>query len=60
MKVKAAPGLTCPKENNHRDYIDDQTPFDAPDTTYYRRLVADGSLVLVAGPAPQPAKTKEA
>ncbi len=55
MKVLAAPGLKCPKENNHREYIDDMTPFDAPDTTYYRRLIADGSLV----PA-DTAKTKEA
>jgi hypothetical protein len=60
MKVLAAPGLKCPKETNHRDYIDDKTPFDAPDTSYYRRLVADGSLVKVPDAVPQPAKSKEA
>jgi hypothetical protein len=53
MKVKAAPGLQCPKEDNPREYIgDDDKGQDVPDTTYYRRLLDDGSLVLV------PAKTK--
>lgn len=45
MKVKAAPGLKCPMENRHREYITDSEAVDVPDTSYYRRLVVDGSLV---------------
>lgn len=48
MLVKAAPGLQCPKEENPRDYITDADPaISVPDSTYYRRLVDDGSLVEV-------------
>jgi len=47
MKVLSAPGTQCPKESNPRDYIDDQTPQEVPDTTYYIRLVMEGSLVKV-------------
>ena len=49
MKVQAAPGLLCPTENNPREYITDSTPLDVADSAYYRRLVADGSLMLVTG-----------
>lgn len=45
MKVTAIPGARCPKESNPRDYITDNQPEDVPDSIYYRRLVADGSLV---------------
>lgn len=54
MNVIAAPGIKCPKEENPREYIDDQNPQEVPDTAYYRRLVDDGSLVLVP-----PAKSKK-
>ncbi len=46
MKVKAAPGMRCPKEGKPREFITDSVSVDVPDTAYYRRLVADGSLVL--------------
>ncbi len=46
MKVLAIPGAKCPKEGKPRDYITDQVPVEVPDTSYYRRLIADGSLVL--------------
>lgn len=45
MKVKAAPGTRCPKEGKPRDYITDSTPVDVKGSAYYRRLLADGSLV---------------
>jgi len=48
MKVLAAPGTRCPKENNPREYITDKKPVDVPDSAYYRRLLADGSLVTAA------------
>lgn len=45
MRVKAAPGLHCPKEENPREYIADNEPVEVPDSAYYRRLVDDGSLI---------------
>jgi hypothetical protein len=45
MRVLAAPGTRCPKEGKPRDYITDSTAVTVPDSAYYRRLVADGSLV---------------
>jgi hypothetical protein len=35
-------------EGKPRQYIDDKTPVVVPDSIYYNRLVADGSLI----PAP--------
>lgn len=53
MKVTAAPGLMCPMEGKPREYInDDPKGVVVPDTSYYQRLLDDGSLVLV------PVKTK--
>ena len=53
MKVKAAPGLKCPMEDRPKEYInDDPKGVAVPDTSYYQRLLDDGSLVLV------PTKTK--
>lgn len=45
MKVIAAKGTRCPKEGNPREYITDDVAVDVPETAYYKRLVADGSLV---------------
>jgi len=56
MKVLAKPGAKCPKENNPRDYITDSVPVEVPNSSYYLRLIADGSLV----PAPEATqKTKK-
>ncbi len=52
MKVVAAKGLKCPREDNPRDYITDDAIAEVPESAYYLRLVADGSLV-VAGSAPK-------
>ncbi len=48
MLVKAQPGEKCPCEDNPRTYItDDPQGVTVPDSTYYRRLVDDGSLIPV-------------
>lgn len=47
MRVKATPGLQCPKEQNPREYIgDDDAGVEVEASAYYRRLLDDGSLVL--------------
>lgn len=55
MKVMAAPGTQCPKEDKPRSYITDTVAVDVPETAYYLRLIADGSLVL----APEAAQKKK-
>ena len=45
MKVMAQKGAKCPMEGKPREYITDAKAVDVPDTPYYRRLVADGSLI---------------
>lgn len=48
MLVKSAPGLLTPKEGKPREYVTDAEPGEeVPETTYYTRLVNDGSLVVV-------------
>jgi hypothetical protein len=51
MLVQSVSGSRCPKEGKPREYITDQTPEDVPDSAYYLRLVADGSLVLLEAKA---------
>jgi hypothetical protein len=46
LLVIAYPGLPCPKEENPRDYITDSYPMPVPNTMYYRRRIAEGSLKL--------------
>lgn len=56
MQVKAPTGLKCPMEGNYRKYINDAPAgVTVADTTYYRRLVAQGSLLTI-----QPAVAAEA
>ncbi len=45
MKVIAKPGTKCPKEGKPREYITDAEAVEVPATTYYNRLVKDGSLI---------------
>ncbi len=47
MKVISKPGTKCPKEGKPRDYIGDDAPVEVPSTVFYRRLVRDGSLIVV-------------
>ncbi|QOF68300.1 DUF2635 domain-containing protein [Actinobacillus sp. GY-402] len=46
MKVKATPGVKVPYEDRPYAHIE-QTVVDVPDTTYYRRRIADGDLIKV-------------
>jgi hypothetical protein len=52
MLVRAAPGLKVPKEEQPRDYIEGDTPVTVPESAYYLRRLADGSLLLVIEVAP--------
>lgn len=45
MLVIAKRGTQCPKEGKPREYISDAKAEAVPDTAYYLRLVAEGSLV---------------
>lgn len=47
MKLKSAPGTQCPMEGNPRMYIGNGEGVEVPDTIYYRRLVAEGSLIEI-------------
>ena len=46
MKVKAAPGMKFPREDNARKYITTEA-VTVENTAYYRRAVQDGDLILV-------------
>jgi hypothetical protein len=59
MLVQSVPGSRCPKEGKPREYITDQTPEEVPDSAYYIRLVADGSLIPVAVAAAEEGKEKK-
>lgn len=47
MKVKAAPGVKVPREENARRYITSDTDVTVEDSAYYRRQMAAGDLILV-------------
>ena len=50
--VKAQPGEKCPREDNPRTYItDDIKGAPVEDSAYYRRLIDNGSLVIVTAAA---------
>ena len=59
MKVKAAPGTKCPMEGKPREYITGKEAVDVPGSSYYKRLVNDGSLVLDTSTASAPAPEKK-
>lgn len=58
MKVRAKPGTRCPMEGRPREYITDQAAVKVPDTAYYRRRLAEGSLVPAGSPTKAKAKNK--
>lgn len=61
MRVKTPPGLICPLEGKHREYItDDKQGVEVPDTPFYRRLLDEGSLLPAEQPAVKPAKEASA
>lgn len=53
MLVKSAPGIKVPVEGRARSHIAGPGPVRVPDTAYYRRMVNEGSLVLVSEAAPE-------
>ena len=49
LLVKTNPGEICPREEDPRSYITDNAKgTEVEDTSFYRRLLCDGSLVLVS------------
>lgn len=62
MRVIAAPGLRVPHEGKARTFIDEAPadPVDVPDTTYYRRRVATGELLLASEQISEPATESSA
>lgn len=60
MKVKAAPGVKFPMEDNARKYIT-TAAVEVESSAYYRRAVQDGDLILVTNePATQAEAESEA
>ncbi len=59
MKVIAAKGTRCPKEENPREYITDDVAINVPETAYYKRLIADGSLIEVSSQVEQQSSQAE-
>ncbi|WP_311419632.1 DUF2635 domain-containing protein [Kingella denitrificans] len=59
IKVQAAPGLRVPMAHHPHEYIGDDVPVDVDgDDMYYRRLLADGDLLLAEAPG-EPLKTEK-
>jgi hypothetical protein len=58
MLVKAPAGKICPMELS-RTMITDSDPVMVPDVAYYRRLVAEGSLIVFVEPAAPPAAAQK-
>lgn len=52
MKVIAKKGTRCPMERPAVQYITDNNSVDVKPSQYIRRMLADGSLILVEEPAP--------
>jgi len=58
LLVKAIAGSRCPMEGNPKAYIsDDDKGQEVDNTSYYQRLVAEGSLIKVK-PGPEPKKAR--
>lgn len=47
MKVIAASGYLVPFEERAHNYITEKEAVRVPDNLYYRRLIADGDLIIV-------------
>lgn len=54
MRVIAKKGTKVPRENNYREYITDSESVDVSETSYYNRLLADGSLEAYKEPGSKP------
>ncbi|WP_423197449.1 DUF2635 domain-containing protein [Cupriavidus sp. H19C3] len=58
MKVKAAPGLRVPKEDDPHRYITEDEAVEVPSSAYYLRIVAEGDLIVSNDAADAPKKAK--
>lgn len=47
MQVMSKPGTQCPMEGKPREYIGDAEPMSVPESSYYLRLIDDGSLIRI-------------
>ena len=46
LRVIAKSGCACPREDPRSGVIKDDAAVEVPNTAYYRRRIADGSLLL--------------
>ena len=53
ITVLAREGCTCPRENGVEPVITDLSPVTVPESFYYTRLLADGSLRLADDAIPK-------
>jgi hypothetical protein len=51
LYVMSKPGQPCPRERS-RETISDIAPVAVPNSNYYRRRIADGSLIACDPPKP--------
>lgn len=59
IKVVATQGLRVPLADNPHEYIDDNTPVEVDqDDVYYRRLLAEGDLMIWQEAMPSEKKGK--
>lgn len=47
VRVKAKENTKCPTERNPREYINDSDIVEIELSTYYKRRIEDGSLIIV-------------
>ncbi|MFJ5441754.1 hypothetical protein [Pectobacterium sp. CHL-2024] len=59
IKVKAAPGVQVPREDNGRRYITNEAAVEVVLTAYYQRQLNAGDLIVVNDGAAVAKKGKE-
>ena len=58
MKVKAKPGMRCPREENPTSFITDRA-VEVQNTRFYRKRIAEGSLIDIEVEAAKAKAAKE-
>lgn len=59
IKVIAHKGTKCPMENKPRKYIGSNVPVEVKNSLFYKRLIADGSLMKVENSTKKEVSIKE-
>lgn len=59
IKVKAAQGLRVPMADNPHQYIVQEVMEVDGDEVYYRRLIAEGDLIILPDKLPEPSPEKQ-